>query len=615
MHSCKQDPNKLDNDESPYVHIDHPSAAQPKKKNILLGVCIFILIMETAERVSYYGINQSLKNFLKQLGWSAVASNSIKSTWASMCYLTPILGAWIADGKWGRYKTIVVFGLIYCVGDFIVAFAAHPDFVATYPSLANTLFLLGLFLFVGVGTGAIKSNVVTLGADQFDPTNADDLKQREAYFSWFYFCINIGAGVSYGYLSFLCVQGLEPVIPQRYGYFATYLICAIFMTLAIGVLVAGRRRYRTVVVPPSENVVSKLLAVLRHNAQLTTGSKCICSGALVFLLSFFINASAVFATDVSPEFAITLSLFSSACCVYSMVVWIRFGMNPRVYLNQSLGAFASQDIEDTISIVRTLPFASFLVMWHCVYDQIDANFQSITQQCDLRYDRTNPDSQQLPGATVGVFVVFAIILFVPVLESVVYPRYKRAFGKMPSPVLKITCGLSIATLCMFWTGFIEIWRREAGPLHREACVPTLLNQNCAIVDFGGHQPMNDFPWYYCIPHYLMVGLCEILINVTAYDVFYSVVPANVKSLCQAVHLFMVAMGLNLTSVFTVAFVRYIPNDLNQGHLEYMYFAVGMFSFGNLVLFSVVMRKMKFALSSSMDQVAQVVEVFVNDHSI
>ena len=38
------------------------------------------------------------------------------------CYLTPILGAWLADSAWGRFKTILVFSIIY----FLVTLSPTP---------------------------------------------------------------------------------------------------------------------------------------------------------------------------------------------------------------------------------------------------------------------------------------------------------------------------------------------------------------------------------------------------------------------------------------------------------------------------------------------------------
>ncbi len=31
------------------------------------------------------------------------------------CYLTPLIGAYLADSRWGRYHTILVFSSIYLV--------------------------------------------------------------------------------------------------------------------------------------------------------------------------------------------------------------------------------------------------------------------------------------------------------------------------------------------------------------------------------------------------------------------------------------------------------------------------------------------------------------------
>lgn len=37
------------------------------------------------------------------------------SLFEGTCYVTPLLGAYLADARWGRYKTILVFSCIYMV--------------------------------------------------------------------------------------------------------------------------------------------------------------------------------------------------------------------------------------------------------------------------------------------------------------------------------------------------------------------------------------------------------------------------------------------------------------------------------------------------------------------
>ena len=591
---------------APYQSVNEKSiwALHPRKyNNILLNVCAFILVMELAERLSYYGINQGLKNFMKaKLGWSSVGANALKSTWTSLCYLSPLVGAWIADEKWGRFKTILIFGVWYLIGDFMVAIAAEPS-IAANKSTSNAIFMIGLFLGIGVGTGAIKSNVVTFGADQFDPNDPHQVTQRAQFFSWFYWCINIGATVSYGYLSILCVKG-SGIIPKEEGYFATYLICALVMTLAIIILYLGKSRY--VMVPPSESALSKLCSVIWANFSLSSGAKAIVYGFLVFLLSFVVNVIAAFILDSNETLGQVLTYIAGSLGLIGIMSWIIYGMNP-AYMDSSKrsmgGHLDDKVVEEIKLVIRVLPFASFMVMWHCVYDQIDANFQSVTQQCDLRLAQ-GEDATQIPGATLGVFGTISIIVIIPILEMAIYPLYRKITKRDPSPFGKVFAGLTVATITMFWTGGFETMRRQSGPLIRSNCtsidIPQEMYQEeyCFILDNGGFEPMNDISWTWAIPMYLMVGAAECLINVTAFDVFYSNVPEYLKSTCQAINLFMIAMGANVTSIFTLLFTEYTPNNLNNGNLEYMYYAVGVASIVNLLMYTYVMHSMQFGMTSS-----------------
>ncbi|KAE8992402.1 hypothetical protein PR003_g22136, partial [Phytophthora rubi] len=362
----------------PYETVQTVWEARPRKyKSILFQVCLFILMMELAERLSYYGINQGLKNFMQKIGWSLVSASALKSTWTSICYLTPLFGAYMADERWGRFRTILTFGIWYCVGDFLVAIAAYPT-IMTNSAVVNPIFVIGLFVGIGVGTGCIKSNVITLGADQFDPHDPSEVHQKETYFSYFYFCINVGAGFSYGYLSILCVDG-SAQIPAEYGYFATYMICAVVMLFAIAMLCVGYPRY--VFMPPNDRSISMLCQLGWANAKQTRSGFVLVSATLSFLAALVVNVIAAFTVDKGNTGNI-LSYIAAVLVLAGIVGWVYAGQD-RSFLDVSKssmgGTFDDERVEGYKKLVRVLPYAAFTIIWNCAYDQTDANFQSITQ--------------------------------------------------------------------------------------------------------------------------------------------------------------------------------------------------------------------------------------------
>lgn len=74
---------------------------------------------ECCERLAYYGIATNLVTYLTgKLHEGNVAAARNVTTWTGTCYLTPLIGAVLADAYWGRYWTIAVFSTIY----FIVVF-------------------------------------------------------------------------------------------------------------------------------------------------------------------------------------------------------------------------------------------------------------------------------------------------------------------------------------------------------------------------------------------------------------------------------------------------------------------------------------------------------------
>lgn len=84
-----------------------------KYLNLNFNTCIFTG-NEFCERLAYYGMSSNLVNYFEQrLNQGTTAASNNVTNWGGTCYITPLLGAFIADAYLGRYWTIATFSSIY----------------------------------------------------------------------------------------------------------------------------------------------------------------------------------------------------------------------------------------------------------------------------------------------------------------------------------------------------------------------------------------------------------------------------------------------------------------------------------------------------------------------
>ena len=103
------------------IHAFRPRMA----REILLGL----------RRCHYAGLATNLVIYLQTVMGESSASAAIQQMmFEGTCYLTPLLGAVLADSRWGRYKTILVFSAIY----FVVSRCPGPCYIPTQ-ALAESL--------------------------------------------------------------------------------------------------------------------------------------------------------------------------------------------------------------------------------------------------------------------------------------------------------------------------------------------------------------------------------------------------------------------------------------------------------------------------------------------
>jgi solute carrier family 15 (peptide/histidine transporter), member 3/4 len=77
---------------------------------------------ECCERLAYYGMSTNLVLYFKERlhQHSAVASKNV-SNWAGTCYITPLIGAFVADSYLGRYWTIASFSILYVIVSIVTS--------------------------------------------------------------------------------------------------------------------------------------------------------------------------------------------------------------------------------------------------------------------------------------------------------------------------------------------------------------------------------------------------------------------------------------------------------------------------------------------------------------
>ena len=204
----------------------------------------FLIVNEAAERFSYYGMRAILVVFMTDylldqqgslLVMGEAEARSYFHLFASAVYFFPAVGAIVADVFWGKYRTIVTLSLVYCFGHLALA-VDH-----TRLGLA-----IGLTL-IAVGSGGIKPCVSANLGDQFGSRNQHLLTKA---FYWFYFAINLGAGVS---------TLFTPWFLEHFGPHIAFGVPGIMMLLATWVFWSGRYQY-THIPPKGRGFLTELLS-------------------------------------------------------------------------------------------------------------------------------------------------------------------------------------------------------------------------------------------------------------------------------------------------------------------------------------------------------------------
>ncbi len=195
----------------------------------------FIIGNELCERFSFYGMRNILTVFLidyllvnvaPDLQTRQALAKANFHLFVSGVYFFPVLGGYLADRFFGKYRIILSLSFLYCAGHACLALFDKN----------KTGFYAGLFL-IALGSGGIKPCVSSMVGDQFHEGNKHLVKR---VFAIFYWSINFGS---------FFASLLIPKTLKLYGPQVAFGIPGALMLLATIIFWIGRRNY--VDVPPT----------------------------------------------------------------------------------------------------------------------------------------------------------------------------------------------------------------------------------------------------------------------------------------------------------------------------------------------------------------------------
>uniref|UniRef100_A0A3P8Z8K0 Uncharacterized protein n=1 Tax=Esox lucius TaxID=8010 RepID=A0A3P8Z8K0_ESOLU len=363
----------------------------------------FIVVNEFCERFSYYGMRAVLVLYFRYfLQFDDDLATSIYHTFVALCYLTPILGAIIADSWLGKFKTIIYLSIVYAIGQVVMAVSAVNDITdsdrnGTPDSLTFhiTMSMLGLLL-IALGTGGIKPCVAAFGGDQFQDHQA---KQRGTFFSVFYLCINGGSLLSTIITPLLRAQECG-IHSQQKCYPLAFGVPAALMVVSLVVFIAGSGMYHKT--KPQGNI---MLAV------------CKCIG-------FAISNRFKHRSSVHPK----------------RTHWMDWAEE----------RYDKLLIAQIKMVLKVLFLYIPLPMFWTLFDQKGSRWtlQATTMDGNFGIAILQPDQMQT------VNPIF-ILTLVPIMDKIVYPLIKKC-GLNFTPLRRMTVGMFLAAMAFVAAAVVQI---------------------------------------------------------------------------------------------------------------------------------------------------------------
>ncbi|CAN1256831.1 Protein NRT1/ PTR FAMILY 7.3, partial [Linum perenne] len=526
-----------------------------KSKSGNWAAAIIILLNQGLATLAFFGVGVNLVLFLTRVLQqnNADAANNV-SKWTGTVYIFSLVGAFLSDSYWGRYKTCAIFQGIFVMGLVLLSLSSYlflirpkgcGDIDTPCASHTNTevgLFYVSIYL-VALGNGGYQPNIATFGADQFDEEDPIEGIAKVAFFSYFYLALNLGSLFSNTILGYFEDEGMWAL-----GFWAS--AGSAFAALAL--FLAGSSRYRHF--KPTGNPLSRFCQVIvaafkKCSHQLSsngddlydTDSKdCSGNGSRKILHTHGFKAAYITSRDID---------------------------NQKKGFRNPWQLCPVTQVEEVKCILRLLPIWLCTIIYSVVFTQMASIF--VEQGAAMQ---TTISTFRIPPASMSSFDILSVALFIFLYRRILDPfvaRIKQGKeGRGFTELQRMGVGLVIAILAMIAAGIVESYRLK----------------------YASHDGSSSLSILWQIPQYALIGASEVFMYVGQLEFFNAQAPDGLKSFGSALCMTSISFGNYVSSLLVTMVMKistedhmagWIPGNLNKGHLNWFYFLLAVLTLVDL----------------------------------
>ncbi|XP_023553282.1 protein NRT1/ PTR FAMILY 7.3-like [Cucurbita pepo subsp. pepo] len=527
---------------------------------------IIILLNQGLATLAFFGVGVNLVLFLTRvLQQSNVDAANNVSKWTGTVYIFSLVGAFLSDSYWGRYKTCAIFQIIFVIGLVSLSLSSYLFLIrpngcgdehtpcGSHSKTEISLFYLSIYL-TALGNGGYQPNIATFGADQFDEEDQKEGHYKVAFFSYFYLALNLGSLFSNTILGFFEDEGMWAL---------GFWVSAGSAIAALLLFLAGTPRYRHF--KPSGNPLTRVCQV-------------VVSAAKKWRVRVPSGGEGLFEDNEkqNPNNGCRKILHTNGFKFLDKAAYIssRDSSDKEQGMINPWRLCPITQVEEVKCILKLMPIWLCTIIYSVVFTQMASLF--VEQGAAMK---TTISNFHIPPASMSSFDILSVALFIFLYRRVLDPfvgKLKKSSSKGLTELQRMGVGLIIAVMAMVSAGIVECYRLKYAQADCTHC--------------EGSSSLSIF-WQ--VPQYALIGASEVFMYVGQLEFFNAQAPDGLKSFGSALCMTSISLGNYVSSLLVTMVMKisteddmpgWIPGNLNKGHLDRFYFLLAALTVIDFVIY-------------------------------